>query len=304
MLQKKIGIVTVTYNSASFLDDFFDSMDRQSFENWRCYVVENNSVDRTREVFSRRALGDYRYSIILNSENVGIAAGNNQGIQRAIDDGCDWILLLNNDTSFQSHFIEDMAVAAENNNFQVIVCKIFFDIPKGVIWYGGGGFNSRRGYTGYHVGIGESDSEQYNQSKVVEYAPTCAMLVNKKIFIDVGLMDESYFVYFDDTDFCWRLKQKGIQIGYTGDTHLVHKVGGSTGGVRSPFTARMTSRNRLYFLKKHFGMAFSLGWILAFLGFYFFRFGLRGEWTCLRACVRGSFEFWRMTPSVPTLNVD
>jgi GT2 family glycosyltransferase len=132
------------------------------------------------------------------------------------------------------------------------------------------------------------------------------MLVHQSVFNDIGLMDEIYFVYFDDTDFCWRLKQAGIIIGYTPAISLVHKVGGSTGGTQSPFTARMTSRNRLYYLKKHFGMLSATLWMPVFLLYYLGQFMVKRNFACLKASFKGTFEYPQMIkrePRVPKKNI-
>lgn len=299
MISGKIGIVTVTYNSEPYLEQFFSSLLAQDYTKFNTYVIDNLSKDNT--VFllhSKYCIGD-NFTVVANDNNLGVAAGNNQGILMALSEGCEWILLLNNDTTFPSNFLSQLVASSDQLGWRVVVPKIYFDNPSGHIWYGGGGFNPRRGYTGYHTGIGEPDYGQFDVESTVDYSPTCAMLIHRSVFIDVGLMDESYFVYFDDTDFCWRLKQLSIPIGYTPSTSLVHKVGGSTGGSQSPFTIRMTSRNRLYYLRKHFGVLSANLWMPVFLIYYFLQFIKRRNFASLKASLTGSFEYYRMVPCEP-----
>lgn len=296
-----VGIVTVTYNSGRFLDEFFASCERQTLGGVKVYAIDNASADDSAERLRARAATDSRLEIIVNRENLGVAAGNNQGILRALEDGCDWVLLLNNDTAFPPDMLAQLLRAAAENRWLVVVPKIFFDTPRGHIWYGGGGFNPRRGHTGYHVGIGEPDRSQYDTPHTVDYSPTCAMLVYRNVFGDVGLMDETYFVYFDDTDFCWRLRERGIAIGYWPGATLTHKVGGSTGG-GSSFTARITARNRLYFLKKHFGPLSPVLWRPVFLVYYAARYLLASRNpAAFRASVAGSFAYRGLKPHEPAL---
>jgi GT2 family glycosyltransferase len=303
MPQCSLGVVTVTYNSAPFLDEFVASCSRQLMQDFRVYCVDNKSSDNTADYLSN--IRDERWVISLNSDNRGVAAANNQGIVRALRDNCEWILLLNNDTSFDENFFETLISACRSEAWLAAVPKIHFDTPRDHIWYGGGGFDRLKGFTGYHVGMGELDVGQCDTSMVVEYAPTCAMLVHRTVFETVGLMDEAYFVYFDDTDFCWRLRRAGIALGYVPRTKLIHKVGGSTGGDRKPFTVGYTSRNRLYYLKKHFGSLAAIAWRPFFLIFYVYRY-FTGWWTypCLTASFKGSFAYRKMRTRVPNLEED
>jgi GT2 family glycosyltransferase len=294
-----VGVVTVTYNSGAFLAEFVRSCSTQTGAHFMVYCIDNDSQDQTVEMLG--AIADERFSTMFNRTNRGVAEANNQGIVEALRAGCEWVLLLNNDTSFGPGFFSTLLADCVRHGWRVIVPKIHYDIPAGHVWYAGGGFTAIKGYTGFHEGIGERDTGQYDGARTVEYSPTCAMLIHRSVFDEVGLMDESYFVYFDDTDFCWRLREHGVTIGYTSSTTLVHKVGGSTGGRNSPFTARITARNRLYFLRKHLGLWAAWLWTPVFLLYYVAQYGLRGNGACLRASFQGAFSYQRMSCREPPL---
>jgi GT2 family glycosyltransferase len=297
-----VGVVTVTYNAAIFLDEFFQSCSGQDSVDYKVYCIDNASSDLTCQFL--RTIKDERWNITFNQNNVGVARGNNQGIIQALSEGCEWVLLLNNDTVFDSCFFERLLESSRQHNWSVVVPKIYLDTPKNHIWYGGGGFKSTRGFTGFHEHINELDEGQCDSDKTVDYSPTCAMLIHKNVFGNVGLMDESYFVYFDDTDFCWRLHKAGLAIGYTGQATLVHKVGGSTGGGGSVFTAHITARNRLFFIKKHFGSAAAWFWIPVFLLYYLAKYVPVQKWSLLRASIAGTFAFRRIVSNEPKLFVN
>lgn len=110
----------------------------------------------------------------------------------------------------------------------------------------------------YHVGTGEKDSGQY-LDKEITYAPTCCALIHRSVFSDIGLMDEKYFVYFDDTDFWYRMLKHGKhKMWYINDVSFFHKVGSLTkskSGTREKFkfgnfVIRYSIRNRIYYLRK------------------------------------------------------
>jgi GT2 family glycosyltransferase len=296
----KIGIVTVTYNSVRLLDDFLRSLDQQEYTNWHAYIIDNDSKDQTVANINARNLDPLKYSIVVNAKNVGVAAGNNQGILMAEEDGCEWILLINNDTIFPPQLFGHLVQVAESQGWRMVVPKIHFNLPPNAVWYGGGGFDRMKGHTGCHTGIGQPDVGQFDLQKTVDYSPTCCMLIHRTVFETVGLMDECYFAYFDDTDFCWRLKLAGIAIGYAPKHVLIHKVGSSTGGTASPFYARMTARNRLYFLKKYFGRTAPVRWLVIFLPYYMFRYLVK-NWNpaAFRASIEGTLAYRGMVENIP-----
>jgi GT2 family glycosyltransferase len=98
----------------------------------------------------------------------------------------------------------------------------------------------------------QPDRGQYDRASYTGYAPTCFLLIDAAVFATVGLMDEAYFVYYDDTDFMWRLRSRGLRVRYEPGAIVQHKVSTSTGGGESPFTAYYSNRNRVYFIRKNF----------------------------------------------------
>ena len=102
----KIGLVTITYNSADVLRPFLDCVWRQTHNNLVLYVVDNASHDATCSILEKE--NDLRLQIINNSTNFGVAKANNQGIKRAIADDCDQVLIINNDVEFEATLIEKL----------------------------------------------------------------------------------------------------------------------------------------------------------------------------------------------------
>jgi GT2 family glycosyltransferase len=164
--QPLIGVVTVTYNSAGFLAEFINSCVTQDETRFKVYCIDNDSHDSTAAELS--TVSDPRWVVTLNPKNVGVAEGNNQGIVQALRDGCEWVILLNNDTTFEPGFLRLLIQACARNDWRVVVPKIHFDTPAGHLWYAGGGFNPRRGHTGFHAGLGERDHGQFNSETTVD----------------------------------------------------------------------------------------------------------------------------------------
>ena len=273
----KIGLVTITYNSADVLQPFLDCVWQQTHNNLVLYVVDNASTDATLSVLAKDR--DSRLKIINNSANFGVAKANNQGIESAITDGCDQVLIINNDVEFETTLIEKLLQGQAEKSCSLVTPKMmYFDNPNH-IWYAGSWFIKKKGYLPLHRGMKQLDEGQYDEIVEVEYAPTCCLLAKKEVFQDIGLMDEKYFVYFDDTDFSYRVwKDKKHKMFYYPDVKFYHKVGSVTNSFnkeeekifRGDFFIQQNTKNHIYFLKK-IGSLFAY----AFIVWLFFKNNIR-----------------------------
>ncbi|MBC8266996.1 MAG: glycosyltransferase family 2 protein [Flavobacteriales bacterium] len=258
---EKIGLVTITYNSDDVLKPFLDCVWKQSHNNIVLYVIDNASTDNTLSVLEKEQ--DSRLIIIKNKSNYGVAKANNQGIKKAIEDGCDQVLIINNDVEFEREMISKLLKVQNEKNCSLVTPKMmYFDNPK-KIWYAGSWFVKSKGFLPLHRGMEEIDTGQYDEIKKIEYAPTCCLLAKKEIFEDIGFMDEKYFVYFDDTDFSYRIFKNGKhKMYYAPNISFFHKVGSLTKSFktekkrtyRGNFFLKQTTRNHIYFLKKIGGL--------------------------------------------------
>jgi len=120
----KIGLVTITYNSAEVLKPFLDCVWAQTHKNIILYVVDNSSKDSTLKILS--AESDNRLVLIENDNNYGVAKANNQGILKAIEDECDQVLIINNDVEFETTLIEKLLNAQQENHCSLISPKMMY----------------------------------------------------------------------------------------------------------------------------------------------------------------------------------
>lgn len=248
----KVGLVTVLYKSDEVLEGFFKCLSKQSYKDYHLYLVDNSPSFQTDQLIEQlSALYPLNaFTCVKNTDNVGVAKGNNQGIQLALAQGADYVILLNNDIEFdQDYLLEQMVKAAAERPEHLIVPKIFYYNSR-TIWMAGGHMLSNKGIVD-HVGVDEPDGEKFNTDAHFNYAPTCFMLISKEVFDVVGLMDEKYFVYYDDTDFIIRATQKGYKIFYMAALEIYHKVSSSTGGGETLFSIYYNNRNRFYFINKN-----------------------------------------------------
>ncbi|MBD2201303.1 glycosyltransferase family 2 protein [Calothrix sp. FACHB-1219] len=256
----KVGVVTVTYNSSDVIDEFMDSMLKQTHKDYILYIIDNASADATLSKLSH--YDDSRIVVVPNRENLGVAEGNNQGIKASLKHSCEHVLLINNDTVFEPELIEKLIAGLTEYDCQMVVPKMMYHEAPQLIWCAGGYFIPYKAYAGDHYGINQRDLGQYNQAKQITYSPTCCILINKQVFNLIGYMDEKYFVYYDDTDFCLRAMKAGLKLFYLPCAVLFHKVSSLTGGVESPFTIRYMHRNRVYYIRKHINWLIQPFWLI------------------------------------------
>jgi GT2 family glycosyltransferase len=270
----RIGVVTVTYNSSAVLPEFIHSLEQQTHRDFLLYVVDNASRDDSLDQLER--WGDPRLNLISNQENLGVAAGNNQGIHAALDSGCEYVLLLNNDVVFGAELFQQLQDGMAEYRCTMTTPLIYFCEPHDVIWCAGGYFQPKLAFRNLHYAENQRDVGQCNRARAVTYAPTCCVLVHREVFSRIGLMDERYFVYSDDTDFMLRAWRAGESLWYLPAAKLWHKVNSLT-GTDSAFSMRYGARNRAFFIAKHvrggYGVLFQ--WLYA--GYYLLRFILKKD---------------------------
>jgi GT2 family glycosyltransferase len=287
----KIGLVTITYNSAHVLESFLDCVWKQTHDNLILYVIDNSSTDNTLLILEKD--NNFRLVVVKNEINFGVAKANNQGIVKAIEDGCDQILIINNDVEFEPALLEKLIKVQQQSNCSLAVPKMmYFDRPNN-IWYAGSWFIKKKGYLPLHRGMGELDQGQHDEIIQIEYGPTCCLLAKKEVFQDIGMMDEKYFVYFDDTDFSYRIWKDGRhKMFYYPYVKFYHKVGSLTKSFdkdikktyRSDFFIKQNTRNHIYFLKR-IGSIFAYVLII----WLFFKNNIR---FVMNAEIRKNFATW------------
>lgn len=269
----KFGLVTVLYKSDSVLEDFFESLSIQTYQNFKLYLIDNSKNDETDkllfELYNKYTNIECTY--IDAKGNIGVAAGNNLGINKSIADGCTHTIILNNDIVIeQIDLFQKLAVLGLT--YKIIVPKIYYP-DKNTLWFDGGYFDSLRSL-GVHSNFNKQDkftSTEY----FITYSPTCFMSIDNNVFKDVGIMDERYFVYIDDTDFVFRCTNLGIQPRYIPQLEIIHKVSVSSGGDNSIFYIYYANRNKIYFIRKHYSSLLqivSIGYHIMARSIYYLKF--------------------------------
>jgi GT2 family glycosyltransferase len=209
--------------------------------------VDNNSSDNSIEIM--KAYGHHEnYRIVVNEKNLGYAAGNNVGMQIARGK---YIVLLNNDTEVSQNWLEQMVAAMETDP-SLGACQSKLIIMDTDYLDSTGTFLNQYGFL-VHTGLLEKDSGQYDEKKVIFGAKGASMMIRKSVIEHVGMFDEDFFMYFEETDLCWRIWLAGYKIMFIPGSLVYHSWGGTTrkSANRSYLGIYLGFRNRLTSLIKN-----------------------------------------------------
>ena len=236
---KKVSIVLVNYNGKKFIKNCIESIKEQTYNNISFVIVDNGSLDDSVEYLKTSYPA---IPVIACKQNLGFAKGNNIGISYALEAGAEYILLLNVDTVIDKHLVEYLIKDADSQT--VVIPKIYMDKRMMKIWYAGGEIDYINGRS-FHYG-----NKDNGDKKEVSFACGCCALIHRNIFLKIGMFDERYYLYYEDTDFSARLKRNNIKIKYVEEAKMWHKIGGSGGQKGELVKSYYMIRNRLYFINK------------------------------------------------------
>lgn len=204
-------------------------------------------------------------------QNLGFAGGNNLGLKYTLAESADYLLLLNNDTVVTPDFLSELIYRAEELSHPAILGgKIFYyDAPQKV-WAAGGGNLSRFTAMSRHKFYDDEKKNTPLEKRKMDYITGCLMLIKREILEKTGLFDENYFLYYEESDLCLRAGEKGFPCVYIPEAVIYHKVSSSVQPVSTAGTYYMT-RNRHYFIQKHYRGIFRLSALGFVTGFNFLR---------------------------------
>ena len=247
----KLAILTVIFKNYTILDDYFATLAKQTDKNFHVYVVDLTPEPQ-----------NYTYPSFVTcilDINKGYAYGINRGIKQAIADKYELFCCMNSDVSVEKHFVENITKSVSQSSTSLIGGKIYYapgyeyhkqrynENDKGnVLWYAGGSTDWKNAFT-IHRGVDEVDKGQYNKLEMTTFITGCFMAFDKKVIDKLGFWDESYFLFYEDADFCARAMKASIPLIYDPLIIMWHKSGQSTSGAASTFQQKYLEQNRLKF---------------------------------------------------------
>lgn len=253
-LEPKICVIILNWNGVTDTSECLSSFSKINYENYEVIVVDNNSYGNDVDLLNEQH-GDYLKEIIVNDSNYGFAGGNNVGIKYALNGDADLILLLNNDTIVEKNFLNELVAGLNSNeDIGILTPMINYYSRRDTIW-SAGGYISKMKASGFSSST-DMHQDSFVKNEFCSFASGCCLLIKREVFEKIGLLDDKYFLYLEDTDFCYRTISAGFKILYVGSSKIYHKVSSTTSSVFSLLPLYFSTRNRLYFARKNLGYFF------------------------------------------------
>lgn len=252
----RVGAVLVNWNGGDLTISCIESLLAMTCGLWRIVVFDNASTDGSPDDVARR----FPQVVMMRSpENLGFTGANNAGIRKLMDDGADYVWVLNNDTVVESTSLEELLGAATSHaGVAAVGAKILYADPPHAIWYGGARLNAVT-YDAPHEGVGKPRAFGPQAPVEVDFVTGCSMLMPRHALAQVGVFDESFFAYAEDFDWCVRARKRGFRLIYAPQAVVYHKVSasvrrntmGDSQGTGSPRVYYLATRNSLWVVRRH-----------------------------------------------------
>lgn len=244
---KSISVITVNFRQPDVTISLMESIKKYPSTLPVEVIVVDNGSENSIEERLQSVYPGVKY--VRSEENIGFAGGNNLGIAEATGD---YLLFLNNDTEITENLFDVLSSTLENNPQVGMVSPLilYFDQPD-LIQYAG--FTAMNYKTCRNQGIGsmEVNKGQFdNTNRETAYCHGAAMMCRRADLRTVGLMEENFFLYYEELDWCEKFRRAGKIIWFTGQTKIYHKESVSVGKESSIKTYFMT-RNRLLFIRRN-----------------------------------------------------
>ncbi len=242
-----ISVVVLNWNGLQVLDNCLKSLYAQTYRPLEMIVVDNASTDGSVE-FLKEKYQDI--NLIVNEKNMGFGAGNNIGIRASQGK---YIMILNNDTRVDPKCVEELKRSIEKDkSYGACASKILLENKPDII----DGVGIVVCPDGLSFGRGRLEKrDQYDKEEEIFFASDCACLYRRQMLEDIGLYDEDFFAYADETDMGWRAQLAGWKCIYSPKAIVYHLHSISSGGRVSSFKAFLVERNRIWVALKNFPLS-------------------------------------------------
>jgi len=282
--------ITVNWNRADDTMECLGSLVRSGIDPSNIIVVDNNSLDGSVERIREKMSST---EIMEMGENLGYIRGVNRGISRALEMGASMILLINNDATVEEGAVSGLIKGAARHEFAGILGPKILYYGENTVWFAGGRFDRRWGFS-THPGMDKPDGGTEEERRV-DFITGCIMLVRSKVFTDIGLFDESLWMYSEDLDFCLKAESGGWESWYIPSAVGHHKVSASSGvkgsNIMTPMRSYHYARNMLVLVHRlpwnEGRFTRHLGQLLVRLPYYTAQITLQGVRGSIRAYISG-----------------
>lgn len=217
-----VSTIVLNWNGLADTRECLESLRHIDYSPNRIVVVDNGSAADEASALEQEFSGFVE--VVRNPENLGFAGGMNVGMRQALEAGAEYVLLLNNDVTVDRGLLAAMVAAARRHpDLGAASPKAYFRDRPDIIYSTGGCVNLWTG-TARQIGRDQADHGQFESEAVRDYADGLCMLIPASAIETVGLLDEEYFTYWEETDWCLRAREKGLRCYYVPEARVWHRA--------------------------------------------------------------------------------
>lgn len=245
---KKVAVIVLNWNGLKDTIECLNSVLKSSWDDHRIYMVDNDSRENEGDLIASMYAG---VKVLQQQENQGFCGGNNIAIREALREGAEYILLLNNDTVVPADMIRVLVEGFEKLPDAGAVSPLILDLSdqhQRVQFSGARWIRNRASFTLLAAG-NDYKSLLLQQPYETEFACGCCLLTHASVIEKAGLLDERYFAYYDEADWCRRLTRHGYKSYMIPQTAVYHSVLRSN--TLSHVALYLLSRNRLLWIREN-----------------------------------------------------
>jgi len=242
-----VTLIIVAWNQLEKTLDCLKTVAALDYPDFRVLLVDNGSEPPLAPAISARFPD---VTMLRLPANLGFAGGYNAGLRRALESDSRYFLLLNNDTLLRPDVLTKLVAEIERSaDIGLVTAKIYYAADPQRIWTVGANLNLFLDLK--DGGAGQIDTGQWDDPRDIDFAPFCALLIRRDVIEEVGLLDETFFLYYEDMDYCRRAKAAGWRVRLCPAAHVLHDVSASSGGRDSPMERYWMAQSSGRYFRKH-----------------------------------------------------
>jgi GT2 family glycosyltransferase len=248
-------------------------------------VVDNASTDNTQGIVASEFPS---VRLVRSENNLGYTGGNNLGIRYALrKENCDYLLILNDDTIIDPYLLSQLVRTIETDSKIGIANPIIIDFESKVLCNSYGSYN-------FYLGIGKKSLLNKRKTTQIDLLRGTCFLIKREVVEKIGLMDENFFLYFDEADLSYRVKKAGYTMVCAPTARVYHLLSYSFSGKINPIVLYYSTRNELLFARKHLNILFFFPpWIFRFV-FRIIQYAVKTrDYAVVKSIMRGLMDFLR-----------
>jgi hypothetical protein len=249
-MNQRVAIVILNWNGLEDTLECLESLEKNSFRDYKIFLVDNGSNDGSAKKFKQ--IKDRKIEVIPNKNNLGFAAGNNLGIKKVLGQGFDYFMILNNDTIVDRKFLSELVRVMLSNDDVGVVSPIVFN------YYDKNSLGCLDSPGRFNLKNGGGEPWSYDLEKIkfnkkpffVDYTSASCWLVRSSIIKKTGGFNENFFAYGEEIDLGMRIQKAGYKFLINPASKIWHKGAASSGKV-SGFKVYYSTRNMIWLERIH-----------------------------------------------------